>query len=126
METPQLNPSPELEERIVSQIKREKSLSELKKRLFRSAFGLSLALAAFTFSYRDFLVQIAHSGFLRFFNLAFSDFQIVTLNGADYALSLLESLPVVSFGALSLTGLVVLFLGYKLLKYAFQIRHLKV
>ena len=125
MNTPQLTPPPQLQERIVSQIKREKDLLELKKRLFWSASGLSGSLAAFTYAYRDFLIQTAHSGFLSFLNLGLSDFRIVSSNTVDYLLSLVESLPVISFGLLGLTGLFVLFLGYKLLRYAFELRQFK-
>ena len=125
MDNHQLTPPPQLEKRIIIEIKREKDLLELKKRLFWSALGLSGSLAAFTYAYRDFLTQITHSGFLSFFNLGFSDFKMVSTHAVDYFLSLAESLPIISFGLLGLTGLFVLFLGYKLLKYAFQIKQFK-
>ena len=126
MNTPQLNPSPELEGRIITEIKREKSLLELKKRLFWSASGLSGSLAAFTYAYRHFLIEVTHSGFLSFLNLGLSDFKMVSTNAVDYFLSLAESLPIISFGLLGLTGLFVLFLGYKLLAYAFELRQFKI
>jgi hypothetical protein len=126
MNTPQLMPPPQLEKRIIYEIKRQKDLLDLKKRLFWSASGLSGSLAAFTFAYRDFLTKTAHSDFLSFLSLGFSDFRLVSTNAADYFLSLAEALPIISFGLLGLTGLFVLFLGYKLLRYAFEIRRFKV
>jgi len=53
------------------------------------SFGGTISLGDYTYH------AMSSSGFLQFSSLALSDWQVVTAHLSDYALSLLESLPIV-------------------------------
>jgi len=90
------NPSDELFEKIILRIGREERMQIAKKRvLFFSVFFIA---SFFGFIYSFIAVQAAfiNSGFMEFFSLLFSDFGVVVACWQNFALTLLESLPVLA------------------------------
>jgi len=109
----QQTPSADLYDRIINQINREEKLMLLKRRLTFNVFGLALSFFVFIPLTLKLLSDLAKSGLTQFLSLFFSDFGLIMANIGDYALSLLESAPVLS---LSLTLAALLALVFSLAK----------
>ncbi|OGY40908.1 MAG: hypothetical protein A2Y82_03505 [Candidatus Buchananbacteria bacterium RBG_13_36_9] len=82
--------------KIMKRINQEKRLLTLKRRLFILATGLTGAIVLFIPALKGVISGFAQSGFIQYFSLLFSDAEIVLAYWQNYALSLLESLPVMS------------------------------
>ncbi len=96
-------------ERVLARIQREKRLRSLKRQLVvfsMLAVGSSVAMVP---SFQMVRTNFIESGFFNFLSLLFSDFKVVTASWQNFALSLLEALP--------LTGLII-FLGLGLVFFA--------
>jgi len=89
----------ELFGKIMERIHRQERLAALRKRLIIFSIGLIASLAAFIPALRLMQQSLAESGFAQFFSLIFSDFGIVLTYWQNFALTLLESLPVLSVAA---------------------------
>ena len=120
-----LAPPPDLYPRIISEIRYQEQLPALKRwRIFYGAL-LCASMVAFFLFVQSFMVQISSSGFIQFLSLLSSDFKIISGSFTDYALSLMASLPAISFGLVGLSLLLILTSLWKLLKVNFQLKHLK-
>ena len=80
------------------QIKQAKRLK--RESLLYSFIGI-LSLGGFVFVSFSLKKQFASSGFFEYVSLAFSDSNIIVAYWKEYLLSLADSLPVASLGALS-------------------------
>jgi hypothetical protein len=119
-----LEPSIDLYNRIINNIAYEESLIRLRRRLF-FYFGIfSGLLLSLSFVLKNFFIQISNSGFVELLGLIFSDFQIIASHSLDYVLSLVESLPILSFTLSSAILLVAIICAVKLFKYTFKIKEL--
>ena len=94
--TMQQMPPADLYGRIINRINHEEKLMILKRRLILRSSGLLLSIFAFIPLVIKLLADITKSGLMQFLSLLFSDFGIVMSDLGDYALSLLESTPVLS------------------------------
>jgi hypothetical protein len=74
--------------------RRERRLRAVKMGITVGIFGASLALMAIGFN--DFRNAVGETGFLQFGALLFSDFSMTISNFPDFALSMLEALPIFS------------------------------
>jgi len=119
-----LTPPSDLKTRILQQIEQEKQLSSLKRKLIFNAGILILSWAGLVWAAREFLSAAGSSGFLTMFRLAFSDFRVITDNFADYALSLVESLPIVSMAIVAALILPVLLSFLKFVTSIYDIRRI--
>ena len=109
----QLNPNPELYQRISNEIRYQHQLSELKRK--RSFYYVSLvtSLPVFVLAFRNFFAQAHDSGFTTLLKLVISDYHVISAHLVDYFLSLMESLPAVS---VAITGVILLVLFASLIK----------
>jgi ABC-type phosphate/phosphonate transport system permease subunit len=82
--------------KIMKRINQEKKILTLKRRLVLLAAGLIGAIILFIPALRAVISGFAESGFAQYFSLLFSDAEIVLAYWQNYALSLLETLPVMS------------------------------
>jgi len=117
--------SPDLLERVIKRINYEQELLLLQKRLFLYLGLLVVSFAGFVFVTRDFLAKAGQTGFLPILKLMTTDFGVVT-HSADYFLSLVESLPIIS---IALVCGVFLFFAASMIKffrYAFRIKRLNI
>ncbi len=101
--------------KVLNRITKEKTkLTERRKFWFGVALG-GLAVVASFWVWARFWAAISESGFIEYAGLAVSDFKILAVSWQDFALSLLESLPVVNFitsaGMLILVLLLVRFIA---------------
>lgn len=99
--------------KILKRIKREKQLAGIKRRIAIFSFGVLGSAIAFVPVFAAVQAGMAHSGFVDFSSLIFSDFSTVIKLWNQFALSLLESLPVMSMAIL----LAVIFIFLASLKY---------
>jgi hypothetical protein len=93
---PVIEPSAELFGKIILKIKEEKRISYAKKRLTIFSVILSVSSVLFFPVFKLTLSNIYSSGILQFVSLIFSDFETVSVYWKNYALSLLEIMPVMS------------------------------
>lgn len=81
----------------------------LKRRLILESFGLVIWFIIFIPLTIELLSDLAKSGLTQYLSLIFSDFSLIMANVGDYALSLLESAPVLSLSLVSATILIFVF-----------------
>lgn len=92
-------PPKELFGRIMSRIRREQKLETVKQRIAIFSIGALASLAAVFPAFQILETELASSGFFSFFSLLFSDFSIVAAYWQNFALSLLETLPIMGLAA---------------------------
>jgi hypothetical protein len=97
------NPEPPsgLFERIISAIKREQEMRKSRRLLFAFFVLLIVSIVAIPLSGTVLVIQIKNSGIFYFISTAFGDFGVTIRLWKDFALAILESLPVlelISFG----------------------------
>jgi hypothetical protein len=90
---------PDLLNKVMSRIEREKNSQALRGRFILSLISLLPFLFIALPAWRSFQINIIQSGFGEYLALLFYDFKIVLANWQDFGLSLLESLPVVNMAA---------------------------
>jgi ABC-type phosphate/phosphonate transport system permease subunit len=95
MDTNNIDPSPELFAKIMKRIRREERFLVLRHAVIFSA-TLLVSGAAFVPVFKMLSSDFAQSGFFNFFSLVFSDFSVVISYWQNFALILLETLPVIS------------------------------
>ncbi len=88
-------PSKDLFKKIMCRIHKEQRLL-LFKRIVVYFFGLAGSIVAFVPAFQMVKTGFFDSGFTRFFSLLFSDFNIVMAHWQNFALALLEAIPVMS------------------------------
>lgn len=120
-----LQPKPELYHKIIDGISYEKQLLKLKRKLFFHGAILVGLCWAFVLYLISVWQQIAQSDFFQLLNLVFTDIRIISNNFSDYILSLVEAMPIISFGILASIFLLVLFSTIKILRAAAAIKTLK-
>jgi hypothetical protein len=94
-----LEPPKDLFGRIMNRIRREQRLGRIKQRIVIFSVGAIASLAAVFPAFQMLKTELAASGFFTFSSLLFSDFAIVSAYWQNFALSLLESLPVMGLAA---------------------------
>lgn len=109
----------------MEQIRLERQLQALRRKLVLYAAGLVSSLASFVVVIQDFYLQAHQSGFLDFSSLILSDFHLVLGHFYDYLLSLAESLPTVSFMFACLALLVFIASGIKMISSGIEFRKLR-
>jgi len=102
------NPPDDLLGKIMKRISEEKRLLTLKRRLVIFSAGLIGAIVLFIPALKGVISGFAESGFTQYFSLLFSDAEIVLVYWQNYALSLLETLPVVNLILLLITVFAIL------------------
>jgi hypothetical protein len=90
-----LEPPPELFDRIILAIKREQELKKTKRLLFGFLFLFVVSLVATPLSWRMLVSQAKNSGILYFISTAVYDFGTFLNFWKDFSLAILESLPIV-------------------------------
>ncbi|MCL5435465.1 MAG: hypothetical protein M1275_00025 [Patescibacteria group bacterium] len=102
-------PSSQLFEMVMARLDRERSLSALRRRLVIANIFLAVCFVGAIPLFRAAVLEFSRSGFMQYLSLLFSDFKAVSVYWQDLALSLAESLPVISLasalGLLALMGL---------------------
>jgi hypothetical protein len=90
-----LEPRPELFDRIILAIKREQEFQKTKRSLFGFLFLFVVSLVATPFSFRMLVSQAKNSGIFYFISTAVYDFGTFLNFWKDFSLAILESLPIV-------------------------------
>lgn len=90
-----LEPSPELFMKVMKRIRREERILLFKKIAFLSTI-LVASLAAFVPAIKMLVQEAQTSGFVQFASLAFSDFATIKAYWQTFAMTILETLPVIS------------------------------
>jgi len=90
-----LEPPPELFDRIILAIKREQEFQKTKRLLFGFLFLFVVSLVATPLSFRMLVSQAKNSGILYFISTAVYDFGTFVNFWKDFSLAILESLPIV-------------------------------
>ena len=107
-----LEPPPELFDRIILAIKREQEFQKTKRLLFGFLFLFVVSLVATPFSFRMLVSQAKNSGILYFISTAVYDFGTFLNFWKDFSLAILESLPIVE----------IIFFATNLIIFLFTIR----
>jgi len=90
-----LEPRPELFDRIILAIKREQEFQKTKRSLFGFLFLFVVSLVATPLSFRMLVSQAKNSGIFYFISTAVYDFGTFLNFWKDFSLAILESLPIV-------------------------------
>ncbi len=96
-------------DKIFQGIHKKQHLLIIKRRIALFSIGVVGSAAAFIPVFQMTKSALAESGFMQFFSLFFSDFEVLTAYWHNFALALLESLPVISIAAL--LGTIFIFIG---------------
>jgi hypothetical protein len=96
-------------DKIMQRIYKEQRLLIIKRRIVLFSAGALGSAAAFIPVFRMVQSAFSQSGFLEFFSLLFSDSGLVITYWQNFALALMESLPVMSVAAL--LGTIFIFIG---------------
>jgi ABC-type phosphate/phosphonate transport system permease subunit len=91
-----LEPPEGLFEKIVYCLREEQRFLNVKRRLVIFSIGLIGSVAAFIPVFKMVRTEFVESGFIQFFSLLFSDFGIVISYWQNFAMTLLETLPITS------------------------------
>lgn len=91
-----LEPPPDLFNRVMRRIEREKQLVVIKRKLIFSLFSFLGTLSIFIPVWKVFHSDIVQSGLGQYLIILFYDFQEVTKILGNYSFSILESLPALS------------------------------
>jgi hypothetical protein len=89
-----LEPPPELFDRIILAIKREQELKKTKRLLFGFLFLFVVSLVATPLSWKMLVSQAKNSGILYFISTAVYDFGTFLNFWKDFSLAILESLSI--------------------------------
>lgn len=117
-------PSADLYGRIINRINYEERLLSLKRRIFCSCVGLIFSIGALVPVLKSFYLDMQSSGLLEMLSLSFTDFSIVLSNFGDYAMSILESVPVQSSILAALVFTVSVFCFSKIFDFAVDFRRM--
>jgi hypothetical protein len=107
-----LEPPPELFDRIILAIKIEQEFQKTKRLLFGFLFLLVVSLVATPLSFRMLVSEAKNSGILYFISTAVYDFETFLNFWKDFSLAILESLPIVE----------IIFFAANLIIFLFTIR----
>ena len=89
-----IEPPANLFNRIILAIKREKEWQKKKRLLFAFFSLLIISFVTMPFSWTVLVEEVRSSGILYFISTAVSDFGLFLLLWQDFALAILESLPI--------------------------------
>ncbi len=98
----------ELYDKVLQRVYKERGLLTLKRRLVIFSVSLIISLIAFFPVINLVRAGLAESGFIQFFTLIFSDFEVIKMYWQNFLLILLESLPITGLITLLITSLVFL------------------
>jgi hypothetical protein len=90
-----LEPSPELFDRIILAIRKEKELRKTKRLLFGFLFLSIFSISIMPFSCKMFINQMRKAGIFYFVSTAVSNLAIFLNFWQDFIFAILESLPIV-------------------------------
>lgn len=107
-------PPKSLFEKVMRRIREERKLLALKRKLIFLSIVFVGSIAALIPTFRMAQAEFAESGFATFFSLLFSDVGIIAAYWQNFALSLLETLPVTSL-IIFLTVMLLFLESFKLL-----------
>jgi hypothetical protein len=96
----------ELYNKVLQRLNRERELLTIKRRLVIFSVSLAISLVAFFPVINLVRTGFAESGFLQFFKLIFSDFEVIKMYWQNFVLILLESLPISGIIMLLITLLI--------------------
>jgi len=102
-------PAAGLFDRIILAIKREQELQKTKRLLFGFLSLLIVSFISMPFSWMLLVQQLKNSGILYFISAAISDFGIFLALWQNFALAILESLPIVAIVIFTVNMALVLF-----------------
>ena len=121
---PGIKASQGLQNRILQQIYKEQTLERLRIRMAVCSGFLIVSIAVVVFLAQGLSAELGKSGFFDLLNLVRSDWHSVVSNLNDYALSLLEALPILTV-VFIMTGIATGILSLlKFLQYSFRIKNL--
>ena len=109
-------PSSDLYDKVLNRIAQEKNILIIKKRLIISSITFSISFVCFISSIFAFISAASASGFSEFFALIFSDFGTILSYWQNFALSLLETAPIINFILFLVVSIFTIFLSRFLTK----------
>lgn len=109
--------------KIMKRVEREK-IRRLKFGLFFYSLITIISAVIFVWSFRWTGESLIKSGFGQFFSLLFSDFSVVKIYWQNFALALLEAMPLTGLIFILSTFLTLILSLYKLIKDIKQTLHL--
>lgn len=113
--------------RLMNRLEKEKQLRSIRRRLVLLAPILASAFIILVFMSQSVCASFYQTGFYQFSSLVFSDFSLVVVYWQNFALSLLETLPVTGLIAF-LTVLLVFLSAFRLfvrdIKIIFTVKQL--
>jgi len=112
-------PSPDLYDRIITKINSEHRRLLIKRRLMLYATGSIISVGALVPLVKNLYQELNRSDFFEITSLLFTDFRLVMANLADFALSAIESAPLI---LITLSGLFLMTLIYSTSKFASLIK----
>jgi len=118
----------DLLEKILGRIQKERRLLVVRRRIFVFSCGIAGSIAVFIPALNMVRTGFIESGFTQFFSLLFSDTGTIMAYWKNFAMSLLETMPVLELAILSFSVLAFLeFLKFLLknIKYISTLKQLK-
>ncbi len=107
-----MEPPEGLLNKIMLRIQKEQKFLMIKRRIMFLSIGIVgiiVSAAAFIPAFKATQTGLNESGFIYFLSLIFSDFEIVAVSWQNFVMSLLETLPIMSFA--TLFAIIFIFLG---------------
>lgn len=87
-------PNPQLYQRIIQRIEREKRLAILKRNITYSSCFLLLSAVGFFIGTKIFYAEAASSGMFNFIALGFTDARVLSQNFSELTLSVIQAVPI--------------------------------
>ncbi len=103
------NPPKDLLDRIFFRINKEQRKRVLRARIVSFGSISIIAAVVLVFSLGELQKEIAQSGFTNFISILFSDWGVISVYWKEFAISILESMPI--FGMAAFLGSIFLFLA---------------
>ncbi|MFA5358199.1 MAG: hypothetical protein WC310_00020 [Patescibacteria group bacterium] len=95
---------------VILRLHSKRRILAIRQRIAIFGVAVSLSAVALVYAAKLFISGIYQTGFAQFFSLVFSDFGTVVLSWQSFAMTLLESLPILQLVALFVS--VLLFLEF--------------
>lgn len=106
----QFDPLPGLFDKIILAIRREQEVQKTKKLLFGFFSLLIISFITIPFSWRLLVGEIKNSGIFYFIFMIFSDFAVFLSLWQDFAMAIIELLPVVPIVMFTINMVFLLFI----------------
>jgi len=104
-------------DKVISRINWEKRVTTARKKIILYSSASIFSISALVGAFYYFRVEMASSGFINYFSLLYSDFDVVLSSWQNFSITLLEALPTTSLILMLISAAMLMYMVKNLLHY---------